>query len=164
MSTQSEKKILIVEDEQLIAHSIERSLFKAGYSVPGMAASAEEAFEQIEQTRPDLVLMDIHIQGPSDGVETARVIREKYHLPVIYLTAHADVDTLERAKITEPRGYLVKPVNHANLPSSIEMALYKHRIDRQLEENRALLSTILSTMAWLAPHSPPARTSSRARS
>ncbi|HLH03539.1 MAG TPA: response regulator [Bryobacteraceae bacterium] len=147
MSTHNEKKILIVEDEQLIAHSIERSLFKAGYSVPGMAASAQEAFEQIEQTKPDLVLMDIHIQGPTDGVETARVIREKYHLPVIYLTAHADVDTLERAKITEPLGYLVKPVNHANLPSSIEMALYKHKIDRQLEENRALLSTILGTIA-----------------
>ena len=143
----SEKKILIVEDEQLIAHSIERSLFKAGYSVPGMATSAQEAFEQIEQTMPDLVLMDIHIQGPSDGVETARVIRERYHLPVIYLTAHADADTLERAKITEPLGYLVKPVNHANLPSSIEMALYKHKIDRQLEENRALLATILASIA-----------------
>jgi PAS domain S-box-containing protein len=75
------------------------------------------------------------------------VIRERYHLPVIYLTAHADVDTLERAKITEPLGYLVKPVNHANLPSSIEMALYKHKIDRQLEENRALLSTILGSIA-----------------
>ncbi|HEY7209408.1 MAG TPA: response regulator [Bryobacteraceae bacterium] len=147
MSNHTEKKILIVEDEQLIAHSIERSLFKAGYSVPGMAASAQEAFEQIEQTKPDLVLMDIHIQGPSDGVETAKVIRERYHLPVIYLTAHADVDTLERAKITEPLGYLVKPVNHANLPSSIEMALYKHKIDRQLEENRALLSTILGSIA-----------------
>lgn len=148
MSTQfPEKKILIVEDEQLIAHSIERSLFKAGYSVPGMATSAQEAFEQIEQTMPDLVLMDIHIQGPSDGVETARTIRERYHLPVIYLTAHADADTLERAKITEPLGYLVKPVNHANLPSSIEMALYKHKIDRQLEENRALLATILASIA-----------------
>ena len=148
MPTQTpEKKILIVEDEQLIAHSIERSLFKAGYSVPAMATSAQEAYEQIEQTRPDLVLMDIHIQGPSDGIETARTIRERYHLPVIYLTAHADADTLERAKITEPLGYLVKPVNHANLPSSIEMALYKHKMDRQLEEHRALLSTILESIA-----------------
>ncbi len=148
MPSQSvEKKILIVEDEQLIAHSIERSLFKAGYSVPAMATSAQEAFEQIEQTNPDLVLMDIHIQGPSDGIETAKTIRERYHLPVIYLTAHADGDTLERAKITEPLGYLVKPVNHANLPSSIEMALYKHRMDRQLEEHRALLSTILESIA-----------------
>ncbi len=148
MSTKTpEKRILIVEDEQLIAHSIERSLFKAGYVVPAMAASAQEAFEQIEETKPDLVLMDIHIQGPSDGVETARTIRERYHLPVIYLTAHADMATLERAKITEPLGYLVKPVNHANLPSSIEMALYKHKMDRQLEEHRALLSTILHSIA-----------------
>ncbi|MDQ2842113.1 MAG: response regulator [Acidobacteriota bacterium] len=138
---------MIVEDEQLIAHSIERSLLNAGYFVTAMATSAKEAFEDLEQTKPDLVLMDIHIQGPSDGVETARIIRERYHLPVIYLTAHADSATLDRAKITEPFGYLVKPLNHANLPSSIEMAIYKHKMERQLEEHRALLSTILQSIA-----------------
>lgn len=139
-------KILVVEDEAIVARDIERQLRKAGYEVPAVVGSAEAALEQVSQTSPDLVLMDIRLQGPIDGIETAREIREQFKLPVIFLTAHADDETLARAKLTQPFGYIVKPIGHSNLTSSIEMALYKHRVERQLEEHRALLNTILQTI------------------
>lgn len=139
-------KILVVEDEAIVARDIERQLRKAGYEVPAVVASADAAIEQVSQTSPDLVLMDIRLQGPVDGIEAAREIREQFKLPVIFLTAHADDETLARAKLTQPFGYIIKPIGHSNLTSSIEMALYKHRVDRQLEEHRALLNTILQTI------------------
>jgi len=142
----SPTKILVVEDEAIVARDIERQLRKAGYEVPAVVASAEAAIEQAGQTSPDLVLMDIRLQGPVDGIEAAREIREQFKLPVIFLTAHADDETLARAKLTQPFGYIVKPIGHSNLTSSIEMALYKHRVERQLEEHRALLNTILQTI------------------
>jgi PAS domain S-box-containing protein len=143
----SPKNILIVEDEQIIAHSIHRSLVRAGYSVAGVAASAAEAFECIERSKPDLVLMDIRIQGDMDGIEAAALVRSRFQLPIIFLTAHADAATLERAKLTEPLGYMVKPINHANLPSAIEIALHKHGMDRRVKEERTLFSGILETTA-----------------
>ena len=136
----------MVEDEAIVARDIERQLRKAGYEVPAVVASAEAAIEQVSETSPDLVLMDIRLQGPIDGIEAAREIREQFKLPVIFLTAHADDETLARAKLTQPYGYIVKPIGHSNLTSSIEMALYKHRVERQLEEQRALLNTILQTI------------------
>ncbi len=139
-------KILVVEDEAIVARDIERQLRRAGYEVPAVVASAEAAIEQVGHTSPDLVLMDIRLQGPIDGIEAAREIREQFKLPVIFLTAHADDETLARAKLTQPFGYIVKPIGHSNLTSSIEMALYKHRVERQLEEHRALLNTILQTI------------------
>ncbi len=142
----STTKILVVEDEAIVARDIERQLRKAGYDVPAVVASAEAAIEQVSQTCPDLVLMDIRLQGPIDGIEAAREIREHFKLPVIFLTAHADDETLARAKLTQPFGYIIKPIGHSNLTSSIEMALYKHRVERQLEEQRALLNTILQTI------------------
>lgn len=142
----SPTKILVVEDEAIVARDIERQLRKAGYEVPAVVASADAAIEQVSQTAPDLVLMDIRLQGPVDGIEAAREIREQFNLPVIFLTAHADDETLARAKLTQPFGYIIKPIGHSNLTSSIEMALYKHRVERQLEEHRALLNTILQTI------------------
>lgn len=142
----SPPKILVVEDEAIVARDIERQLRKAGYEVPAVVASAEAAIEQVSLTSPDLVLMDIRLQGPSDGIEAAREIREQFKLPVIFLTAHADDETLARAKMTQPFGYIIKPIGHSNLTSSIEMALYKHRVERQLEEHRALLNSILQTI------------------
>ena len=143
---ESATKILVVEDEAIVARDIERQLRRAGYEVPAVVASAEAALEQVGLTAPDLVLMDIRLQGPIDGIEAAREIRERYKLPVIFLTAHADDETLARAKLTQPFGYIIKPIGHSNLTSSIEMALYKHRVERQLEEHRALLNTILQTI------------------
>jgi PAS domain S-box-containing protein len=139
-------QILIVEDERLIAHSIQRALLSAGYDVSGISSSALGAIAILESNHTDLVLMDIRIQGDLDGVDTAKLIVDRFHLPVIYLTAHADEPTLKRAKTTSPFGYLMKPVNYGQLQSSIEVALHKHKIERQLEEHRALLASILKSI------------------
>ncbi|MCX5908778.1 MAG: response regulator, partial [Deltaproteobacteria bacterium] len=102
-------KILVVEDEGIVAKDIEKTLRDLGYIVPALASSGEEAIEKALVTRPDLVLMDIVLLGKMDGVEAAEEIRTRLGIPVVYLTAHADAATLERAKITEPFGYLLKP-------------------------------------------------------
>lgn len=140
-------KVLIVEDEAIVAYDIESRLRKAGYHVPATAASGEQALATIEKTLPDLVLMDIHLQGSMDGVATAAEIRDRYKVPVIFLTAHADRATLERAKLTGPFSYLVKPIGNVNLSSAIEVALYKHRTERQLQDREAWLSTVLRSVA-----------------
>jgi two-component system, cell cycle sensor histidine kinase and response regulator CckA len=138
-------KVLLVEDEGLIALDISNRLIALGHEVVGTAATAEEAFEMASQA--DIVLMDIRIDGPMDGVEAAAQIREKYHVPVIFLTAHSDRPTLDRAKVTGAFGYLVKPIAHASLGTAIEIALYKHKMERKLEEREALLRTTLGSVA-----------------
>ncbi len=136
-------KILVVEDEGLIANDIADRLRKDGYQVTGIAASAEEALSSLSKSAPDLVLMDIRIKGDLDGIQTAERVRAGFDIPVIFLTAHADSGTLERAKVTEPYGYLVKPFRQVNLASSIEMALFKHRSEQQLRQREVWLSTVL---------------------
>lgn len=143
----SQTKILIVEDEAIVACDLERRLLKAGYMVPSIAASGEQALRSIEQTSPDLILMDIHLQGSSDGIAVASEVRNRFHLPVVFLTAYADKDTLERAKAAEPYSYLVKPINHINLSSTIEVALYKHRAEQELRKREAWLGTVLHSLA-----------------
>lgn len=138
-------KVLVVEDEGLIAHDISARLEAMGHQVVGSVGTAAEALEKAPEA--DLVLMDIRIDGPEDGIQAAERIRERYHLPVVFLTAHADRHTLERAKKTGPFGYLVKPIAHASLNTAIEIALYKHRAERQLEEREALLRTTLGSVA-----------------
>src|SRR5579871_2677923 len=137
-------KVLVVEDEGLIAHDIASRLEGLGHEVVATVGTAEEAIEKAAGA--DLVLMDITLDGKMDGVEAAAAIRERYHLPVVFLTAHADRSTLERAKATGPFGYLVKPLAHATLNTSIEVALYKHRMERLLEEREAWLWTTLSSV------------------
>ncbi len=138
-------KVLVVEDEGLIAHDISNRLQAMGHQVVGTAGTAEEALAMAAQA--DVVLMDIRIDGPVDGVEAAAQIRDRYHLPVVFLTAHSDRPTLDRAKLTGAFGYLVKPIAHASLNTAIEIALYKHRMERILEEREALLRTTLSSVA-----------------
>jgi len=138
-------KVLVVEDEGLIAHDISARLTAMGHQVVGTAGTAEEALEMAADA--DIVLMDIRIDGPVDGVQAAELIRERYRLPVVFLTAHSDRPTLDRAKITGAFGYLVKPIAHASLNTAIEIALYKHRMERKLEEREALLRTTLSSVA-----------------
>lgn len=142
----TQTKVLIVEDEAIVACDIERRLRKAGYAVPAIAASGEQALEGIERTSPDLVLMDVHLQGPSDGIEVASDVRNRYDLPVVFLTAYSDKATLERAKSTEAFSYLVKPIGNVNLASAIEIALYKHRIEQELKNRGAWLATVLDSM------------------
>ena len=139
-------RVLIVEDEAIISLDIKRLLSSSGFGVAAVAATAEQAIRAIETAAPDLVLMDIHLKGNKDGIETALHIRDTFHLPVVFVTAHADKATLERARQTEPFGYIVKPISALSLTSTVEMALHKHRIERQLEEHRAWLATVLQSI------------------
>lgn len=124
-------RIMIVEDEGVLAKGIERKMETLGYTAVGIAFSGEEAIPMVEQIHPDLVLMDIKLAGQMDGIETAQQILEKFNIPVIYLTAFSDKETIQRAKITAPFGYILKPVNERELHCNIEMALYRHRIEQE---------------------------------
>jgi signal transduction histidine kinase len=117
------EKIVVVEDERVVARDIEKRLVKLGYAVPAIAASAEEALQKVADHHPDLVLMDIQLQGETDGIEAAEAIRVNFGIPVIYLTAFADETTLQRAKATEPFGYRIKPFDERELHVAIEVAL-----------------------------------------
>ena len=123
------RRILLVEDEIIIASSIQKWLEDINYTVTGIAPSAEKAMMLIEQQIPDLILMDIMLQGDMDGIDLADKIHEKYSVPIIFLTAYSDENTLERARISGPYGYLLKPVNQKDLSIAIENALYKHQED-----------------------------------
>ena len=139
-------KILVVEDENIVAMDVKHRLKNLGYAVAARTASGEEAIKKATETRPDLVLMDIRLKGKMDGIEAAEHIRERFDIPVIYLTAHADETTLHRAKITEPYGYLLKPFEEKELHSTISMAIYRHRMERDLKESRQWLSTTLNSI------------------
>jgi adenylate cyclase len=127
-------KIVIAEDENIIAKDITKTLERLGYQVLGTARSGNEVIEIAKELNPDLVLMDIILEGEMSGIEAAEIIMTSLTIPVIYLTALADNETLQRAKITEPFGYVLKPFDERTLHSSIEMALYKHKINQQLKE------------------------------
>ena len=136
-------KILIVEDEQIVAVDIEGHLQRLGYRVVGTAASGEEACQKASELEPDLVLMDVRIEGALDGIETAERIRRSRQIPIVFLTAYTDVDTLERAKRIQPYGYIVKPFAQHDLEAALEVALYKAAVDRQLRQSHENLQTIL---------------------
>ena len=129
--------ILIVEDEAIVSDDIKETLLSLGYSVAGTAKTGKAALELAESASPDLVLMDIHLAGDMDGIEAADRIHALYGIPVIYLTAYADSGILERAKKTEPYGYVIKPYDERGLHSAIEMAFYKHLMERRLTESEA---------------------------
>jgi len=139
--------ILIVEDEGLIALDLRKKLEQAGYSVPMIADNADEALQGVELHRPSLVLMDIRLHGPQDGIETADQIRRRFHVPVMFVTAHADRDTLERARITEPFGYIVKPFHGVDFRAQIEIALWKHKMEQKLRVSEAWLATTFRNVA-----------------
>lgn len=139
-------RILIVEDEGLVARDIENMVKNLGYTVSAVVATGEDAIERAEQHHPDLVLMDIILRGNVDGVQAAEKIRDKLNIPVIYLTAHTDEQTLQRAKVTEPFGYSLKPIEQKELLTAIEMALYKHKMEMIIKEREAWLSTILKSI------------------
>jgi len=130
--------ILIVEDEAIVAADLAGMLRRLGYEISGTLGSGEEAVSLAREHCPDLVLMDIRLAGAMDGVEAAELIRRDCDLPVIFLTAHSDQATLERAKLTEPFGYLLKPFEELSLKTHIEMALYRHQIERKLLEAKEL--------------------------
>ncbi|HEV8548545.1 MAG TPA: response regulator [Polyangiaceae bacterium] len=135
--------ILVVEDERVVADDIAESLERMGYSVVGTAASSAECLEHAEKRRPDLVLMDIRIEGPLDGIETAELLRSRFDVPVIFLTAYVDEATVSRAKQTEAHGYILKPFRAGELRSAVEIALYKHSMENKLKLREQWLSTTL---------------------
>lgn len=125
-------RILVVEDERIVARDIQTCLQHLGYDVPEIASSSSEAVEIAGRIRPDLVIMDIVLKGVKDGISTATEIKARYGIPMIYLTAYEDEKTLERAKLTEPFGYILKPFAERDLRATIEMALYKHEMESRL--------------------------------
>jgi PAS domain S-box-containing protein len=145
-TTQAVKTILVVEDERVVARDIQRNLSDLGYSVPATAATAEQAILLASERRPDLVLMDIQIKGNRDGIETASILRKLYDVPIVYLTAYADEPTIARAKQTEPFGYLLKPVKTNELRSAVEIALFKHDVEKQLRERARWLATMMQSL------------------
>jgi PAS domain S-box-containing protein len=138
-----ETRIMVVEDESITAMGLEKRLTKQGYNVVAVVASGEEAVRRAEETSPDLVLMDIMLEGEMDGVEAAGRIASRLDIPIIYLTAYADENTLLRAKITEPFAYLLKPFQERELLITIEMALYKHAMEKKLKRSEQWLAATL---------------------
>lgn len=138
--------ILIVEDERVVAKDLSLTLTALGYDVVGSAKSGSEAIREATAKRPDLILMDIRLPGEIDGIEAAARIKQVLDCPVVYLTAYSDSEVLARARPTEPHGYLVKPFRGDELRGTIEMALYKHGMERRLREREQLLATTLRSI------------------
>lgn len=146
MTPSDTARILVVEDELIIAADIAARLTRLGYEVAGQADEADDAVRLAGEIRPDLVLMDIRLHGSGDGVAAAEEIRRRFRLPVVYLTAHADEGTLQRAKVTEPFGYVLKPFEERDLRTVIEMARYKHAAERRLADSERRYATTLSSI------------------
>jgi two-component system, LytTR family, response regulator LytT len=136
-------KVLIVEDESIVAKDIQNSLKKIGYQVTAAVSNGEKALEEIEENRPDIILMDIMLKGKMTGIEAAKIIKKRFDIPVIFLTAYADDNTLNNAKVSEPYGYLIKPYKDKELQTTIEVSLYKHEKDLQIKKERDLYHSII---------------------
>ncbi len=130
-------KILIVDDEAYVATQIKERLTRTGYTVAGVASSGKAAIDMAGRLAPDLVLMDIVMPGEIDGIEAARKIRDELDIPVIFLSAHVDNKIIEKAKLAEPFGYLVKPFHKREIKAAIEVALYKKDMEKRLHESEA---------------------------
>jgi len=140
------KRILIVEDEYILALDLKKQLTELGYQVVAHVATVEHAVLCAKQKKPDLILMDIKIHGPIDGIETARIIHLDLDVPIVYLSAYSDQTFLKRAKVARPFKYLVKPVNKQELAANIEMALYKHAMEECIKKNEAWFLSMLSSI------------------
>ncbi|MGD2245734.1 MAG: PAS domain S-box protein [Candidatus Aminicenantes bacterium] len=136
------KKILIVEDERIVAEDIKMKLELSGYSVAGIVSSGKEAIKKSEKLGPDLVLMDIVLEGKMNGIKAAGVILSRFNIPVVYLTAYSDKKTLARAKVTEPFGFIIKPFEAQEIFTAIEMALYRHTLRNMLKESEERYSAL----------------------
>lgn len=141
-SSVDKPRILVVEDEAIVARDIKLQLIELGYEPVGHAARGDEAIELAGAMRPNLVLMDIQLAGDMDGIAAAQIMRTQFGLPVVFLTAFAADDTLERAKFTEPYGYILKPFSERELRTVLTMALYKHQVEARLRENTLQLQTL----------------------
>ena len=152
--------ILIVEDDFVIAKVLAESLQELGYQVAGIVSTGEEAVERAAKVHPDLVLMDIRLKGEMDGIEAGEQIAGELHIPLVYLTAYSDERTVERAKITEPYGYLIKPFTDTELKTTLEMAIYKHRREkREREKGEWFLETLMAISDGIITTNPEGQVS-----
>lgn len=135
-------KILIVEDEAITALDIKNILQRLNYDVVGIASKGEAALKMVEETEPGLILMDVTLKGDLDGIDTAIILARTHNIPVVYLTAHSDDETIERSKQTNPYGFLLKPLNERDLNSCIRLALYRFEADMKLKETEEILKDI----------------------
>jgi len=140
----SKGTVLVVEDEFVTGSEIRARLEEMGYAVPAVVDTGEEAIEKTGELGPDIVVMDITLRGPMNGIEAADRIRARYGTPVIYLTAHSDDATVNSAMHSEPFGYLVKPLDERALRTTIQMALYKHTVDEQLRHSEETIRGLLN--------------------
>jgi CheY-like chemotaxis protein len=140
-------RVMVVEDEALVAAAIESCLKNLGHQVAATAASGEEAVRKAVSLDPDLVLMDIRLKGKIDGIEAAARITEALHTPIVYLTAHSDDETLVRARATEPFGFILKPFDEKVLKAVIEMTLYRSAVQSRIRRGRIHLDRILDSIA-----------------
>jgi PAS domain S-box-containing protein len=145
LDSKNRKRILVVEDEIIISQDIASRLKALGYNVVGIEVSGEQAIKKVREKRPDLVMMDIILQGKMDGIEAAGEITSKLNIPVIYLTAYADEKILERAKLTEPFGYLIKPFEDREVHFTIETALYRHKVSEELRKTKEHYQSLLES-------------------
>jgi len=139
-------KVLLVEDETIVARDIEHMLLGLGYQVVDVLTDGFQSIEASKKLKPNIVLMDIRLKGKIDGIEAANQIYNELNIPVVYITAHADEKTMERAKITEPFGYILKPFDEKELQTTIEIALYKFKIQMRLKERERWLSAVLTSI------------------
>lgn len=139
-------RVLIVEDEKIVAEDLRDRLLSLGYEVPAVTKTGEGAIAQALSLKPDFILMDIGLKGPMDGTEAAKSIHERLDVPIIYLTAHADDQTLQRAMTTDPFGYLLKPVGSRELHTAISMGHLKHQLEKSLRESEQWLETTLRSI------------------
>ena len=135
--------VLVVEDESIVSKDIQYSLKKLGYNVVGVAATGQKAIDLCGEKTPDIILMDIMLKGDINGIEASTRIKESYNIPVIFLTAYADENTLSKAKVTEPYAYIIKPFKEIDLHTSIEMAFYKHSKELEILKERDMLYNIV---------------------
>ncbi len=138
--------ILIVEDDYIVAKIIEKSLISLGYAIAGLVATGEDAIAKAESEKPDLILMDIRLQGEMDGIEASEKIRERSNIPVIFLTAFSDQSTFERALVTAPYGYIIKPFSANTLSTTIKIALKKEDADKKMDDRNFWLNSTMSTL------------------
>jgi AmiR/NasT family two-component response regulator len=143
-------RILVIEDEAIVAADIQDRLEVLGYEVAGWGTTGAEALELARSSKPDLILMDIMLKGPMNGIQAAHLVRVELSLPVIFLTANSDEAVLEQAKISEPFAYLLKPFEERQLRTNIEMALYKSRMERERERLTRELQDALATIKTLS--------------
>lgn len=150
--------ILVVEDEVIVAENLRITLTDMGYHVPETACSSREALESVGKNLPDLILMDIVLEGSEfDGVETARRIRKNNDIPIVFVTAYADDETLERVKYTDPFAYILKPFNERELYSAIELALHRQQIEQEIKKRDTILFAISFAIEWFLRHQRESR-------